>query len=111
MIQHLVVTWAFATDQANFREEAAFDYRWFVVSGAIVAVLFAAALIGYLRRTGWSIWLFSGLAAFDIVGEFAYQGSLGILITVSFVVAVTLLLLGIRELRRTPELPEHQPPA
>lgn len=39
------------------------------------------------------------LAAFDVVGEFIARGGPLIVITVSFVVALALLVLGHRELR------------
>lgn len=101
VVQHAVVTWAFATDQAEFREEAALDWRWFVVSGGVVGILFAFALIGHIRAAAWSVWLFLGLATFDVLGEFTYQGGPRIVITISFLVALVLLFLGIGELRRT----------
>lgn len=105
-IQHVFVTAAFALDAASFREDAPFDYRWFLISGSIVAVLFAVALVGYLGRRRWSLQLAIALAVFDIVGEFVYQGGLNILITISLLVAVVVLFLALAELRAAPHAEE-----
>lgn len=78
-VQHVFVTGAFAFDAASFRDDAPFDYRWFLASGAIVAVLLAVALRGHRR----SLQLAIALPLFNIVGEFAYQGGLNILIPIS----------------------------
>lgn len=101
VVQHLFVTAAFATDLAQFRDDAPFDYRWFLISGGIVALLFALALYGHLQHHRWSLQLAITLAVFDIVGEFVYQGGLNIVITVSLLVATVALVLASIELRRT----------
>lgn len=105
VLQHAVITWAFATDQAELREEASLDYRWFLVSGGLVGVLILFALVGHIRHAGWSTPLYTGLAAFDIAGEFVFQGGPGIVITTSLIVATVLVVLGIGEMRRNKARP------
>jgi uncharacterized membrane protein len=101
VVQHAFVTGAFAMDAASLRADAPFDYRWFLVSGGLAGVLFAAAFVGQVRGERRSLWLAAGLAVFDIVGEFVYQGGLSIVITVSLIAAVAVLVLAVGELRRT----------
>jgi hypothetical protein len=47
-----------------------------------------------IKRKRWAIDLVIGLAFFDIIGEFVAQGTIVILITVSFLVATLLLILA-----------------
>ena len=70
------------------------------MSGGVVAVLFAAAALGLWQRERWALPLLIGLGLFDIVGEFIGQGTLAIEIVVSFLVAVTIVWLSLRLLRR-----------
>lgn len=102
VVQHVVVTWAFASDALGLRDTVVVDYRWLMVSGGLVALLFAAALAGHLAGRAWSLPLAAGLALFDIAGEFVAQGTLAITVTVSFVVAIAVLLLAWREGLRRP---------
>jgi hypothetical protein len=109
VVQHAVVTWAFAADALGLRETVVVDHRWLMVSGGIAAVLFAAALAGQLAGRAWSLPVAGGLACFDIAGEFVAQGTLAITVTVSFVVAIAVLVLAWREVRRSPQLRTGQP--
>lgn len=93
-IQHIFVTMAFIYDIGDIRDEVILDYRLFMVSGAFVAVLFALSLWGFLKHKPWSIHLITGLAIFDIIGEFIAQGAIILpVVTVSVVVAALLLIL------------------
>ena len=67
--------------------------NFLMVSGAIVAALFAIALWATVKNKKWGIILASALAMFDIVGEFVAQGTISITITVSILVAIILLVL------------------
>lgn len=111
VVQHAFITWGFTTDRFDLRADAPFDHRWFAVSGGVVAILFAVALAGKLRRARWHAPLYAGLAAFDIAGEFVYQGGPRIVITVSLLVATVLFVAGVREIRRpaTQALPAEDP--
>ena len=71
-----------------------------MVAGGVVALLFALALWGLVKERGWATNLVIGLALFDIIGEFVAQGTLGIMITVSFIVATVLLVLGVLHKRQ-----------
>jgi len=99
VIQHAVVTLAFATDLQGIRSTVVVNPDVLMVSGALVGVLFAVSLWGRLTGRKWALDLVTGLAVFDLVGEFAAQGRVFIIVTVSFVVAAILLVLGFR-LRR-----------
>jgi hypothetical protein len=92
IIQHTAVTLAFYNDWHGIRSQVAVNPNILMVLGAIVAVLFVISLWGLLRQRKWAIGLLIGLAIFDIVGEFLAQGVLTIVITVSFLVALAILL-------------------
>ena len=92
IIQHAVVTLCFYYDFGGLRSVVSADYRIFMISGGIVGVLFFVALWGLWNERGWSIPLVGGLALFDIVGEFIAQNEIFIVITVSFIVAIILLI-------------------
>ncbi|GMU41909.1 MAG: hypothetical protein AMXMBFR23_27750 [Chloroflexota bacterium] len=95
-VQHLFITWAFATDRFDLREQVVVPWEPLLVSGGVVAVLFALAAGGAWGWRRWAPSLLVGLALFDIVGEFVAQGTLFIDVVVSFVVAVVLLPLAWR---------------
>lgn len=105
VVQHAVVSWALASDQFGLRSEVTVDYRWLAAIGALDTVLFAAALIGLADSQRWSLVLLAILATSDILGEFVAQGTLAVSITVSLVVAVVVLALSLREVRRVPPVP------
>ena len=95
IIQHVFVTLSFYFNWGGIRGTVAVSPDVLMVLGAMVAVLFAAALLGLLKEAKWAAWLVMGLALFDIFGEFAAQGRLDIVITVSFLVAIALLVLAL----------------
>ncbi len=102
IIQHFVVTLSFYKDWGGIRSQVAIDPDILMVSGAIVLVLFVVSLWGMLSRQRWAVGLLIGLAVFDIIGEFIAQGLFMIAITVSFLVAITILILALvyrRQLR------------
>ncbi len=99
VVQHVAVTVAFAGNMGNIRASVAIDYRLLMVVGAMSAALFALDGWALLRRKSWANTLLIALALVDIVGEFAAQGTVAIVITVSFVVAVVLLILALVALR------------
>ena len=66
-----------------------------LVLGGIVAILFIVSLWGILHQHNWVSSLLIFLALFDMIGEFVAQGTIGIMITVSFLVATLLLILTI----------------
>lgn len=101
IIQHIVVTAAFARDWGGIRATAAVPPDVLLVLGAIVAVLFMLALWGFIRRRLWAVNLALALALFDMLGEFLAQGTLGIQLNVSFLVASTLLILCLAYRRQT----------
>jgi hypothetical protein len=93
IVQHIAVTAALATDWHAIRSTVAVPPDVLVVLGGIVAVMFAVALWGLIRRHERAVSLLIALALFDMLGEFAAQGTLGIQLNVSFLVASALLLL------------------
>lgn len=95
VIQHIVVTTAFALDLSRIRASVALDYRLFLISGAALALLFALSGWALVRERVWARGVIIALALTDIFGEFVAQGALAITITVSLVVAVALLLLAL----------------
>ncbi|MDH5733583.1 MAG: hypothetical protein OEY88_07360 [Candidatus Bathyarchaeota archaeon] len=99
MIQHVVVSVSFFYNNSDIRSTVAVQYEVLMISGAIVAVLFAAALWGVIERRNWGLLLVAVLAAFDIVGEFIAQGTIFITITVSILVAIVLLVLCYYKIR------------
>lgn len=99
-LQHAFVTWAFATDRFNMRDQVAAPYEILLVIGGISAALFASAVVGVWRRRRWAPPLLLVLALMDIVGEFVAQGTLMPQIMVSFIVACALFVLAWRARRR-----------
>jgi hypothetical protein len=98
VVQHAFVTWAFAANQFELREQVAVSYEVLMIVGGAAAVGFAGATAGLWQRRMWSIRVLVGLATLDFVGEFVAQGTVFIDITLSFVVAVTILLLAVPQL-------------
>ena len=95
VIQHVAVTTAFALDFGGIRESVTPDYRLLMVVGAASAVLFAVSGFALVRRKPWAVGLIVALALVDILGEFVAQGTLMIVINVSFLVALALLILAL----------------
>ncbi len=95
IIQHSVVTIAFYFNWADIRSTVAVNPSILMILGAIVAVLFMVSLWGMLTQQKGVINLVIALAIFDIIGEFVAQGKISIAITVSFLVATILLILGL----------------
>lgn len=93
IVQHIFVTGAFYVNWSNIRATVAGNPDVLMILGAIVAVLFVFALVGMLRYAAWAIALVAALSAFDMIGEFIAQGTIGIVINVSFIVATVLLCL------------------
>jgi hypothetical protein len=58
-------------------------------------VLFSLSLWGIVTHRRWALNLVIVLAIFDIIGEFVAQGTLSIVVTVSFLVAILLLMLAL----------------
>lgn len=95
VIQHVAVTVALFFDVRNIRTGLALDFRFFLVAGAVEALLFALGGWGVLSAKPWAKRLLLVLALMDIIGEFVAQGTLLITINVSFLVAVALLGLSL----------------
>ena len=91
VIQHIAVTLAFVFDVGDIRAGMALDFHFFMVAGAVEALLFAIGAWGIIQAKPWAKRLLLALALFDIVGEFVAQGTLLITINVSILVAITLL--------------------
>lgn len=100
VVQHVFVTAALVTDFHDIRGTVAVSPGILAPAGAVLAVLFAAALGATVRHRPWSRPLIAALALTDIIGEFAAQGTLAITLNVSFIVAVVLLALVAVERRR-----------
>lgn len=95
VIQHVAVTVALFFDVRNSRTGLTLDFRFFLVAGAVEALLFALGGWGVLSAKPWAKRLLLVLALMDIIGEFVAQGTLLITINVSFLVAVALLGLSL----------------
>ncbi len=92
-VQHMVVTYAFAVDLRGIRSQVVLDYRVLMVSGFLVGILFLTNTFFLWQGKPFSFVFLFCLALFDFLGEFVAQGTLIIDITVSFVVATTILLI------------------
>ncbi|MCB8982640.1 MAG: hypothetical protein H6659_02340 [Ardenticatenaceae bacterium] len=95
IVQHIFVTLAFFFDWQGIGATVAVNPQVLLVLGAIAAILFALSLWGLLSQQKWAVNLIIGLALFDIIGEFVAQGTMGIVINVSFLVATVLLILAL----------------
>jgi len=103
IVQHIFVTLAFYFNWADIASTVVVSPTILMILGALIAVLFVLSLWGMMGKQTWAINLVIALALFDILGEIVAQGRIDILITVSFVVAILLLILGLmysRQLRR-----------
>jgi hypothetical protein len=98
VVQHVVVTGALATGRFGVGDDLAVDAGLLAIIGGLAAALYAIALAGHLAGRRWSLWLAVVLGAVDVVGEFAAQGGLTIVVTVSFIVALAVIVLAAREL-------------
>ena len=96
IIQHATVTTALLTNWHDIRGTVVVGYRWLTTLGALIGLFYAISLVGLLRGRHWSLRLITILALADVVGEFIAQGTLSITITVSFIVALIILLLARR---------------
>ena len=94
-IQHIFVTIAFYFNWEDIGSTVVVSPKILMILGAIVAVLFILGLWGIITQQKWAINLIIALALFDIIGEFVAQGKIGIMITISFIVAVILLILSL----------------
>jgi hypothetical protein len=96
VVQHTVVTWALAVDAASIRDTVEVDHRWLIAVGAPVGIAFGVAAVAVVLRLRWSLALTILLALVDTIGEFVAQGRLSITVTVSFLVAIAILVLAVR---------------
>jgi hypothetical protein len=112
IIQHTVVTFAFYFNWKDIASTVVVSPVALMILGAVVGVLFALSLWGMARKQTWAIKLVLALAVFDIIGEFVAQGKLGIVITVSFIVALFILVLALRYQRQLHDAPLlHESPS
>jgi hypothetical protein len=94
-IQHILVTIAFYINFENIGSTVAVNPKILMILGAMVAGFYILSLWGIITQQKWAINLIIALALFDIIGEFAAQGKIGIMINVSFIVAIILLILSL----------------
>jgi hypothetical protein len=106
IIQHIVVTIAFYFNWSDIASSVVISPSLLMILGAVVAIAFGLSFWGVVTQQKWAIDLVIFLALFDIIGEFIAQGRIPIALTVSFVVAVILLILALlyrwRETSRVP---------
>ena len=95
IIQHTFVTFALYFDFGGIGSKVAVPPDLLMISGAIVTILFILSLWGMIVGRKWAINLVTGLAIFDIIGEFIAQGRIDIVTPLSFIVAILLLILAI----------------
>jgi hypothetical protein len=93
VIQHMVVSYAFYVDLGGIRTSVVVDHRILMISGFIVGILFLVNIPYLYQQRRFSFRLLFGLALFDFFGEFAAQGTLLIDITISFVVALAIIII------------------
>lgn len=74
-VQHAFVSLSFLYDIGSVRSTVAVNYRALMISGAVIAILFAVALPVLIQKKRWSLYLVTLLAASDIIGEFIAQGT------------------------------------
>ena len=93
IIQHILVSIAFYFNWADIGSTGAVSPSILMILGVIVAVLFILSLWGMITQQKWVMLLVTALALFDIIGEFVAQGKISITITISFLIAIILLIL------------------
>lgn len=93
IVQHVVVSLAFVWDIGELRSNVAVDYRILLFAGLLIGLLYFVALLGVLRAWSLARLLVAIPASMDIVGEFVAQGKLDIVVTLSFIVAATILII------------------
>jgi hypothetical protein len=99
IVQHTFVSLAFLYDIGGVRSTVAVDYRALMISGAVLAILFAIAIPALIQKKRWSLFLVVLLAVSDVIGEFIAQGTVFVAINISLIVAIILLFLCIFGLR------------
>jgi hypothetical protein len=93
VIQHVFVTVAFLFDIGGSRSSVALDYRFLMVAGGVVSILYVIALWAVYSKRKYGLSLVVALAVFDILGEFIAQGRFDINLNFSFIGANILLIL------------------
>jgi hypothetical protein len=93
IVQHIFVTLAFYYNWGDIASTVVVSPAFLMISGAIVAILFAISLWGLFNKQGWAINLLISLAVIDLVGEYVAQGRIAITMTISFLAAGLLLIL------------------
>jgi hypothetical protein len=93
IIQHIVVTLAFYFNWADIASTVKTSPTFLMIAGAFIAMLFLISLWGMIKKQVRTLNLLIFLALFDTVGEFVVQGRFDIVITVSFLIAIILLIL------------------
>jgi hypothetical protein len=104
IIQHVFVTLAFYFNWADIASTVVVSPTILMILGIPLALLFFLSLWEMIKKQIWAVDLVIGLALFDMIGEFVAQGTIGILITVSFLVATLLFILALvyrHQLRHT----------
>jgi hypothetical protein len=104
IIQHIVVTLAFYFNWRDIASTVVVPPVILMILGVPLVFLFSLSLWGMIKRKRWAIDLVIGLALFDIIGEFVAQGTIVILITVSFLVATLLLIVALSYRRQSKRL-------
>jgi hypothetical protein len=94
IVQHVFVTVAFLFDIGGSRSSVALDYRFFMVAGGVVSILYVIALWAVYSKRMYGLSLVVALAVFDIWGEFIAQGRFDINLNFSFIGASILLILA-----------------
>jgi hypothetical protein len=94
VIQHVFVTVAFLFDIGGSRSSVALDYRFFMVAGGVVSILYVIALWAVYSKRKYGLSLVVALAVLDILGEFIAQSRFDINLNFSFIGASILLILA-----------------
>jgi hypothetical protein len=95
IVQHIFVTLAFYFNWGDIASTVVVSPSALMILGALIAVLFVLSFWGMIRKRIWATNLVIVLSLSDIVGEFVAQGKIAIVITVSFIVAIVLLVLAL----------------